>query len=418
MLLFAKTTMDHNCTECSGRADGDCVCANRQHAASDTIAEKIPTPIFQKISGTIPLSDVLNDVELTLFEKATTKYRKPSYQRFSCVDTQWEINFIESFLLGKAIGTFMTSRWSKMIQRHGECAYLDEWLNIEDGQTRMTALINYKEGKFTTKYGSYIKNKEFFEKQTIMILKLEKTTPRITDTEYHTALRDNFQLLNITSNALSDSDQYWSCFRSVEEDYSGSPLVNHTVDIVNSETFSSDFQSFMGFDRLDNRNADSRKKLASAISIIALAWKGLSHGQASYASQSSIINTAITDEELDNIKDSLTMLFEILKQVEHEKTRGSNEKFKSYFSTTQKFVGPILYDISLKTYTSEQLAHKWVTVINYCRSWYDGVTSCMKIEFYSELGDGKVRNSTSNDFVARIDAINKWYNAHILSQAE
>ena len=305
-----------------------------------------------------------------------------------------------------------------MIQRHGECAYLDEWFNIEDGQTRMTALINYKEGKFTTKYGSYIKNKEFFEKQTIMILNLEKTTSRITDTEYHTALRDNFQLLNITSNALSDSDQYWSCFRSVEEDYSGSPLVNHTVDIVNSETFSSDFQSFMGFDWLDNRNADSRKKLANAISIIALAWKGLSHGQASYASQSSIINTAITDEELDNIKDSLTMLFEILKQVEHEKTRGSNEKFKSYFSTTQKFVGPILYDISLKTYTSEQLAHKWVTVINYCRSWYDGVTSCMKIEFYSELGDGKVRNSTSNDFVARIDAINKWYNAHILSQAE
>jgi hypothetical protein len=367
----------------------------------------------------IPLSDVLNDVELTLFEKATKKYRKPSYQRFSCVDTQWERNFIESFLLGKAIGTFMLSRWSKMIHPHGDCAYLDEWFNIEDGQTRMTALINYKEGKFTTKYGSYKKNQSFFDQQTIMVLNLEKTNHRITDTEYHTALRDNFQLLNITSNALSDSDQYWSCFRSAEEDYSGSPLVNNTVDIVNSEKFSSDFQSFMGFDRLDNRNADSRKKLAGAISIIALAWKGLSHGQASYTSQSSIINTAITGKELQDIEDSLTMLFEILKQVEHEKTRGSNEQFKSYFSTTQKFVGPILYDISLKTYTSVQLTHKWVTVINYCRSWPQGnVTACMNEEFYSELGGGTIRNAKSNDFVARIDAINKWYKAHILSQAE
>ena len=27
MLLFNKTTMDHNCTECSRRADGRCVCS-------------------------------------------------------------------------------------------------------------------------------------------------------------------------------------------------------------------------------------------------------------------------------------------------------------------------------------------------------------------------------------------------------
>jgi hypothetical protein len=361
----------------------------------------------------MPLSDVLRDVDLKRFEKATTKYRKPSYQRFPDVTTQWEINFIESFILGKAIGTFMFSRWSKIRTPSGSAAYFDEWCNIEDGQTRMNAFINYKEGNFTTKFGSYKKNNSFFDTQMIMVLQLEKSSSRITDVAYHSALRDNFQLLNITSNPLSDSDQFWTCFRSPEERFLGSSLVNYTVDIVNSERFNPLFQSFMSFERLDNRNEKDRKKLANAVSIIAFAWKGQAHGQASYSSQSSILNTDISQEEKTEIEDKMTKLFGILNTVEVEMARGSSEQFKTYFNTTQKFVGPILYDNSLNTYTDEELENKWVTIINYCRSWSGGnVNKCLKDEFYSGLGDGHTRNATSNDFVARMNAINEWYDAN------
>ena len=171
----------------------------------------LPKKILTRYPTICPIGTILEDIDLEKFEKASTKYRKPSYQRMMSKSVEWQVKLIESILEGNTIGPLTLSKWSHcQLLEHGETDY-DEYYNIEDGQCRLSAMLNFKNGNITTKYGNYenMKIKIAFDTTTLSLEMLDKANSRIRDSEYLTALCNNFQLLQ-EGSPLTASDRFWA----------------------------------------------------------------------------------------------------------------------------------------------------------------------------------------------------------------
>ncbi|GAF92756.1 unnamed protein product, partial [marine sediment metagenome] len=211
------------------------------------------TPILSRTNTTLPVGELLSDINFDLYERSEAKYRKPSYQRGLKRDYAWGQKLVESVLEGKSIGSIHLSRWGHSQMVNGERED-DEYFNIEDGQTRLSSLEDFKNRKFSTKYGSYederIRN--IFNTYQFPVIEFRKAHPRIRDSVYFAELCKNFSLLQ-EGSALTASDRYWSSVAAPEEGYAGSPLVNYTLEVVNGP-FREQFVEYMAIPGLSARN--------------------------------------------------------------------------------------------------------------------------------------------------------------------
>ena len=108
----------------------------------------LPEQIIQRNAEVHLLRDILPHFDPDHFDKAKTKYRKPSYQRDLTKSNSWNKALINSILQGKAIGGIVMSKWSKSVD--GE---VDTYYNIEDGGTRLGACKKFFLGEFESDYG-------------------------------------------------------------------------------------------------------------------------------------------------------------------------------------------------------------------------------------------------------------------------
>ena len=124
----------------------------------------LSNPIIVSEPTTLTIGDILRSYDGPAFEKATTTYRKPSYQRAFKQSAAWCRRLCESVLKGWNIGCIIISEWTKLYQlgENGEQG-VEKFFNIEDGQTRMDALFRFKNGEFVTSYGGYNSLKSRFE---------------------------------------------------------------------------------------------------------------------------------------------------------------------------------------------------------------------------------------------------------------
>ena len=381
--------------------------------------EKVPPAILSHESTIKTVGDFINNMDLenfNLFEKSKNKYRKPSYQRISDKSKEWQISLVESLARGYTIGPIIISRWfEKSLGEDGE-EFMDEYYNIEDGQSRINALLNFKNGLFTTKYGNYkdiIDKKNgnnLFNSKVVPVETIAKSNSRIPDNKYFEALCENFQLLQ-EGTPLTASDRYWA--HEVTEILPGSPLVNLTIELINGPEFHNNWNHYMGFSKLNSRTKQGRAKLADAIAFISTMWKGIYYANTKFYSHVDIINQEISTQDKDNIINILNDLFKILKEVEENYPRQHQEKFISYFNNLQKFIGIIIMDIQENKNNFEVIKNKWVEVINYTRkhsiSSGKSIREWMEEHIYMNLTTGNKRNCSEVDFISRQNAINEWY---------
>ena len=74
----------------------------------------LPERKLSKTAAVMLLGDILKDFEPDRFEKADSKYRKPSYQRGITKSKDWNQSLVCSILEGKAIGGIVMSKWSRV----------------------------------------------------------------------------------------------------------------------------------------------------------------------------------------------------------------------------------------------------------------------------------------------------------------
>ncbi len=372
----------------------------------------LPNKVVSRSAKLLILHEVLDNFDHSKFEQATTKYRKPSYQRFPDRDEQWKRKLIESLLYGRSIGTFTLSKHNVIKSNEEGGMYNDEYYNIEDGQTRLCVLSEFKNGGFTTIYGNYQDVYMRFDEYILPVELMEKASQSITDETYFNNLCENFQLLQ-EGKSLNTNDRLWAQYRSPAENFAGSPIVNYVVDLVNSND---NFNTYMGLRGLDKKTKMGRAKLDISMSVVSGAWKGGNYMTNNYFNKVPIMDIPLLDVDIQEINKNLGQLFNILEELLIQYPHQKNEKFVSYFNNTQMFIGPMLIDIrNCDDDEFEKTKKRWTTVINYARKESQinetkfSVRDCLERDMYQELSHSNRRNCSEQDFDGRLNAIHAWY---------
>jgi len=380
--------------------------SKQQAKQTITMTSPINNVLSHKVAA-LSLCEILSSIDLDHYEKAITTYRKPSYQRGLKKPVAWGKQLVESIIEGMSMGSLHLSSWNKIIIRDGEAPYVDAFYNIEDGQTRLNSCIDFTNGVFDCKYGSYKDVKSIFDAYQVSVIILSKANPQISDEVYFSKLNTNFSHLQ-EGTPLTASDRYASMYKA--EGYAGSPLVNLTMKLVNHVSLSELFKDFMKVD-LDCR--DKRKDLANMIGIVSGIWKGPEYLNAKYGLHQNIIEVVITDNDKKDIIEVLVSIQNIIRKALEKKCKYKSEQLASMFKTTQKFIGAMILDIQRCNNDEEKadVSNCWVAFINEYRerkkadknnSWLDEVV-------YQSLAVGHRRNCQKEDFQARLGAVQEWW---------
>jgi|TARA_B110000211_G_C14018421_1_gene526454 hypothetical protein len=397
--------------------------------------------IISTDATTLYLKDILKNYDPYNFENATTKYRKPSYQRALGKPVKWNQSLVESILLGRSVGAVVMSKWTKIKMNDVGDPYYVEYYNIEDGGTRLGALLKFmnKDFKVTLKQGltktqydysnQYIANK--FDSYKLPIVMIEKSSSRIKDSKYFTALCENFSLLQ-EGTSLTPSDRYCAIVSDPSEHFKGSPIVDFTIKMIIENT---NFDTYMRIVQVGPRDKN-RKKLATAVAIVSGMMFGPSNANESYYDHAPNIFKDLSPINLENYKHISNLIFSTIRKCSELYPKWTNEKFTTYFSKTKLFTGLMIADIYDKyphtpasssnpeLYTPIVLNLDWRTFSNDFMSRWTSLINCYRKQIssggksvadkwlesgpYRSLGDGQKRNCKCKDLITRMNKVKEW----------
>lgn len=400
----------------------------------ESSSEPLAQPIVDTNAVILHLGDILESFDPDQYERADTTYRKPSYQRGLNKPLVWNQSLIESILDGKSIGAIVVSRWLRSQLLDDNTQEIDEFYNIEDGGTRLSTCKKFLDGKFTTKYGD-ITNPEIkrrFMRYKVPTTMIEKAHSRVRDSHYFEALCDNFSLLQ-EGTKLTSSDRYCAVARDAEHNFSGSPIINFTIQEV--QRFDK-YNALFGLSNVGPRESN-RKKLTSAVSLISGMMFGPKFANEQYGKHLKILFKELTDALKHRFQFISKLLFSTIEKCLSEYPKWSGERFVPYFNKTKLFSGLMIADINKKypvvidddgsitvtdiiandewNYFVQEFQKRWVTLINtYRKHVYEeggkaGGDNWLETKVYTELGAGKKRNSLGEDLIKRMEAVQVWY---------
>lgn len=366
----------------------------------------LPPPILKNSPKTFILGYILDSYDPDSYEKATTLFRKPPYQRLLKKPKEWCKALVDSILSGKSIGAIHLSKWvHHFLDEEGQ-PDSDEYFNMEDGQTRMDACLRFRNGEFESEWGPFTDPEIAvrFNCYQVPSVLIEKAHNRIKDSIYFCELNHNFSALQ-ESTALTPSDRYLSQRASPEHKFPGAQLVNITIEMAS--TFSVELKEFCGIRTLDRESLS--KKLAYLVALVS-GTLDLNLANTSYYAHVPTLYDPISDEQKEHIIAKLKRIFETFQLALRLKPRVKNEHISSY-ANLPSFIGPMLAD--RHTYpeeSQETFTRRWAMCINDSRSAKeDGVKEWLRNNVYMNLGAGIIRNCHKEDLSLKMIAVRTHY---------
>ena len=362
----------------------------------------IPDRIITSKADKRFISEILPFYDPTNYENATTKYRKPFYQRMLSKPKPWCIALVDSILRGFSTGALTLSKWITYKIGEDGIGFLDEFYNVEDGQTRLDAYIRFQNGEFESTYGPYIdpEIKKSFDSATHAVIVQEKINSRISDSDYYAALMENFSLLQ-EGTPLTDSDRYWAWESNSSQDFVGSPIVNYCIELW---TTSQGIKHIFGL----HTSSNGRKQFSNVIGLVSGCLYGPKKANSKYFDHSDILHAVITDDDKTVCLKKLGFIFSIINKVESSQPKFPREQFTTLFRTSSKFIGSIIYDLHegdvnrLEDWVKFIVAHRQKKE-NCVLDWANRVP-------YSMLSRGDKTNNKVGNFIARSKAVHNWAN--------
>ena len=388
---------------------------------SEHTVTRLPERILSKSADVKLLGDILADFNPDDYAQATTKYRKPSYQRGLNKSTVWNQSLVRSVLEGKAIGGVVMSKWEKAeLNDQNEPTYT-KYFNIEDGGTRLGALKKFYDGKFTTEYGN-IENEDVrkvFCDYRVAVELLEKTNDSTRDSRYFKELCTNFSLLQ-EGTPLTASDRYAAWAADEEFKFEGSPIVNFTIEQVDQNNI---YENCFGLKNIDPRGK-GRKNLAKGVALISGMFFGPQYANAQYFLHVPILNATLSVDAKTKFFIVSNLISKVIKHIQIKLPRWSNERFTGIFQNTAKFTGAMIADIydaypnqipqddSFNTFANEY-KERWTKLINTWRSQIQTISRAKADEWletvvYNDLDTANKRNSLEENLRQRMLAVRQW----------
>jgi hypothetical protein len=382
----------------------------------------LPERILQRNAEVHLLRDILNSFDPTLFEKAKSKYRKPSYQRELGKSLSWNKSLIHSILQGKAIGGIVMSKWIKQSTGEDGEPTVDIYYNIEDGGTRLGACKKFNDDEFKTDYGD-IKHpdiKDRFLNYPVAVEILEKvSTKRGSDRIYFGELCENFSLLQ-EGTALTASDRYAANVADPEFNFDGSPTVNFTIAQINSYPH---FKSYFGLSDVGPRGAN-RKKLATSVALVSGMMFGPQFANSQYFLHVPILRKELNEYNKTKFTIVKQLIVQTIKNIELTLPKWKNERFTGYFANCAKFTGLMIADIhnqypdeivqndDFKTFATE-FNTRWTLIVNRWRGQVQlggskGADEWLETEVYPGLDKANKRNCLEANLKKRMFAVRNW----------
>ena len=386
---------------------------------SSTVTQ-LPERILNKTAKVEMLGDILKDFDPYLFEKAKSKYRKPSYQRGIKKSNDWNRSLVCSILEGKAIGGIVLSKWSKAILDVDNNPSYEEYYNIEDGGTRLGALKKFYDGGFETEYGDINRDdvKKCFLDYRVAVELLEKSSPTKRDSKYFQELCQNFSLLQ-EGTPLTASDRYAANVADPEFNFIGSPIVNFTIEQINVYDH---YKSCFGLFDVGPRGAN-RKKLAASVALVSGMILGPIFANTQYFLHVPILYKNLSEQMKTKFTIVKQLIVQTIKNIEKKLPRWSNERFTGYFANCAKFTGSMIADIydqypneivqndDFKTFAIE-FNTRWTSIINQWRGLVQNdrtrADEWLEIEVYHDLDTANKRNCLEVNLRHRMFAVRKW----------
>tara|TARA_B100001287_G_scaffold28357_2_gene20347 strand:+ start:118 stop:1329 length:1212 start_codon:yes stop_codon:yes gene_type:complete len=351
------------------------------------------------------------------YENSNKMYRLPHYQRDSQPNEEWSQELVFSVIYGLSIGSIHTSEHIIDGSKRGK------YYNIEDGRTRITALHNFYNNKFSIKIDQteyFYKNlpediQDKFKEYPISCVQLEPINGDIEPKVYNRALADNFIKLQ-DGVPLGPHDHYWAWVENQESELDGSPLVNYAVNMVNDHELS-DLIKWIGAKKMNQRGDKERKPITKIVSLVASVWKGNDendYAKEDFNGKRSIITENITEHEKSLIKKKLLIIQDIIQQSIDEKNY-PKEQFGDFMKN--KFTATIIEDLNDEG-ISDDNKNKWVSLITELRKEKQKAIlenkrnkyEWLETEVYSGLSKGaKQGNCNLSQIKERAEAINKWW---------
>jgi hypothetical protein len=360
----------------------------------------VPNRIIFTKADKLSIGEILSSYSHNVEGKTEKKYRKPPYQRHLSKPTPWCVDLIDSILIGYSTGALTLSRWTAHELGPNNSVISDEYFHVEDGQTRLDAYVRFQKGEFDSTYGPYT-NKEIqrrFDTSMHAVIIQEKSSSRIHDTIYYTALMNNFSKLQ-EGTPLTSSDRYWAWKENSSIAIQGSPLVNYVIKLAKtSDNLKKIFKKITSKDR---------KNLATLVGLVSGCLYGPDYANSKYFDHAGHIQNNITDNEKVLCEKKLAIIFCIINRVEEIQPKYPNEKFSALFKTTQKFTGAIIFDMNRKPLSS--ITDNWVKfIVEFRQQKENGDSDWANKEVYQNLSTGNKRNNKTADFKARADAVYEW----------
>ncbi len=373
---------------------------NKQHT---TKKMQRPEQILRQSHISTPLFQIGESYDRHNWQNATTVYRKPSYQRIKTRSKLWCKGVIDSILLGLSIGALHLSEW------------LDDggtFYNVEDGQTRLDAIMRFLEGTVESSFGKFAdltnNMRRRFENYQLCIILQRKRNNTITDEEYFRTLNRNFGLLQ-EGTQLTPSDRYACQFPDPSVNFTGAQLVLYTINFVNV-IFSDFFNNILRV-QVSNRLAPMRSKIADMIAIVSSAIYGCQYAHGKYFPHMEIMYRVMTDEEraqgiqrLRSIINTITSALEVYPRQPHE-------RIYSLFGKTKPFIGSMLCDLEENPDQNIQsFQQRWEWFINVSRRKSNiGQKSWIENNVYNTLSAANRRNNSRIDYLRRMQCVHVFY---------
>lgn len=356
----------------------------------------------------VPLFQIYESYDRHNWDDADTIYRKPSYQRTQSRDKEWCKGIIDSILRNNSIGAFHFSEWTNTS---------GTFYNIEDGQTRLDAVMRFVEGTVESSFGHFdLLNPQMrrrFENYQVCIILQRKRNNSITDEEYFSALNKNFTLLQ-DGKSLTSSDSFACQFPDPAANFAGAQLVLYTIDIVNN-IFHNFFNTVLDV-QMSNRIERSRKKIDDMISIVSGAIHGCDYATGGYRSKVEILFNTVTDEEMAlGIWRMRTIINTIMTALD-EYPRQPRERLFSMFGKPKQFWGSMLCDLEGNPDQDIQSFQQlWKNFINESRRRHNtGQKNWIENNVYNTLSTANRRNTSRIDYLRRMQCVHVF---HVRSNA-
>jgi hypothetical protein len=314
----------------------------------------------------------------------TRRYRIPAHQRFPSWPEEVKQKLIDTILQDYPLGSIIVTSHVEVSAGGG----VQQYFNIQDGQTRLSALHEFANNKFPTKDGRYYRNisveeRARFDNYQISWELIEKADAT-TDREFDEIIADMFERLN-SGKPLTDNDKFHARLST--------PVMRFIDTLKTSPEFGLLLKKYCWSEIGGGKKFTGLKEMAAIVMSVIL--RDAHFITTSYALNGArMVRTDMTAEHCEQVHRFLRWYFSIIERALPNVSKPARGIFNKIPST----LGMMLFDwIQNPGATHDAM---WV---NFIKANYEHKEFIKTL--FATLNDGDRRCATINAFTAKFRAV-------------